>query len=54
MAPCEGGRHGRRFVRNGGLVRRMGSDDEIAGVMGHEMAHVPLKHNEKFRLSFRP
>ena len=23
-----------------GLVRRVGSDDEIAGVMGHEMAHV--------------
>ena len=31
----------------GGLVRRVGSDDEIAGVMGHEMAHVLLKHNEK-------
>lgn len=31
----------------GGLVRRAGSDDEIAGVMGHEMAHVLLRHNEK-------
>ena len=31
----------------GGLVHRVGSDDEIAGVMGHEMAHVLLKHNEK-------
>ena len=31
----------------GGLVRRVGSDDEIAGVMGHEMTHVLLKHNEK-------
>lgn len=31
----------------GGLVRRIGSDDELAGVMAHEMAHVLLKHNEK-------
>jgi len=31
----------------GGLVRRAGSDDEVAGVMGHEMAYVLLKHNEK-------
>ena len=31
----------------GGLVRRVGSDDEIVGVMGHEMAHMLLKHNEK-------
>ena len=33
----------------GGLVRRIGSDDELAGVMAHEMAHVLLKHNEKSR-----
>ncbi len=26
---------------------RVGSDDEIASVMGHEMADVLLKHNEK-------
>ena len=31
----------------GGLMRRIGSDDELAGVMAHEMAHVLLKHNEK-------
>lgn len=31
----------------GGLVRRAGSDDEVAGVMGPEMVHVLLKHNEK-------
>lgn len=34
-------------VFHGGLVCRAGSEDEIAGVMGHEMAHVLLRHNEK-------
>ena len=33
----------------GGLVRSIGSDDELAGVMAHEMAHVLLGHNEKAR-----
>lgn len=31
----------------GGMIRRIGSDDEFAGVMAHEMAYVLLKHNQK-------
>lgn len=33
----------------GGLLRRVGSEDEVAGVLAHEMAHVLLSHNEKGR-----
>ena len=32
---------------NGGLIQAAGSDDEIAMVMGHEMAHIMLGHNAK-------
>ena len=32
---------------NGGLIQAAGTDDEIAMVMGHEMAHVMFGHNAK-------
>ena len=31
----------------GGLMRHAGSDDEIAMVLGHEIAHIMLNHNAK-------
>lgn len=32
-----------------GLMRQIGNDDEIAMVMGHEMAHIMFGHNQKTR-----
>ena len=32
---------------NGGLIRVAGVDDEIAMVVGHEIAHIMLGHNQK-------
>lgn len=34
---------GQVFITNG-LVRRLGSEDRIAGVLGHEIAHVVARH----------
>ena len=38
-----------QLIFTAGLMRQVGSDDEIAMVMGHEMAHIMFGHNQKSR-----